>query len=79
MTRKKKPKTLRINQGKYPHLELRRIEKLKIHKDHYLQLLKEDLLSNESQKLVYFQLQKLLKQIKILETRNQRKIVTKKQ
>ena len=67
-----------IEQGQQFYLR-RRLEKLKIHKDHYLQLLKEDLLSNESQKLVYFQLQKLLKQMKILEARNQRKIITKQQ
>ncbi len=79
MTLKKKRKFLSINQGKHPPLVIKRIEKLKLHKDHYLQLLKEDLFSNESRKLVYFQLQKLFKKLQILEKRKEIKRNIKKE
>lgn len=79
MTLKKNRNPLRINQGKYPPLVLRKIEKLRLHKDHYLDLLKGELLPNDARRLVYFQLQKLLKQISILETRNKIKRNKKKE
>ncbi|MGK7939359.1 MAG: hypothetical protein AB4062_04225 [Crocosphaera sp.] len=64
--KRKRRKT--IEQGKRFHLT-RRLEKLKTHKEHYLNLLKANLLPDQSRKLVNYQLQKLLKQITILERR----------
>ncbi len=76
LTRKKRKI---IEQGEQCYRRKRLEEKLKIHKEHYLQLIKENLLPNDSRKLVYFQLQKLLKQISILERRERNKNVFKKQ
>lgn len=69
MSLRKKTQRMTVTDQKKTSYSMRRLEKLKKKKEHYLRLLKQKKLPKQSYDLVYNHLQKIIKTITIIESR----------